>query len=406
MFGAVVEGMDVVRRIESVGSKSGKCAAAVTVMDCGQLDAELVDDGHVSAAGRALLARQREEEARAARETRLPGVEEPDAASARRLMESMGHEVRSSNHETYVDAGDYRGGKEPKVGGGLSEIAGRFFEAPSGGKKANAGEQAAEGGAEGDKRAAGREDLEGDLPVRAAGSALGGGGGIQSDASAGGEGLTPKQRKLFELRLKLNESRKANQVAVVEEKKRKEAPEDYERQQKKKLYETLSKRRDEIAEARGIDPTKKHLLMTAEQAAEEYKRKDKKSKTASGGEVFSKHNLFNAYDKRTKNIKVNAEEYAAAKAADPHFYSGSDNLAYGGNGAVPQEAIDRMAAELEEQKKKRLNFSRRRKHYEERDVTHINDRNAHFNKKLDRAFGEHTREIKANLERGTALPEH
>lgn len=108
-----------------------------------------------------------------------------------------------------------------------------------------------------------------------------------------------------------------------------------------------TERRDEIAEARGVDPTKKHLLMTAEQAAEEYKRKDKKSKTALGGEVFSKHNLFNAYDKRTKNIKVNEEEYAAAKAADPNFYTGADNLSFGQNGAVPQDNIDRMAEELE-----------------------------------------------------------
>ena len=64
-----------------------------------------------------------------------------------------------------------------------------------------------------------------------------------------------------------------------------------------------------------------------------------------------------------------------------------------------------MVAELEAQKKKRAEFSRRRTHREAKDVTHINDRNEHFNKKLDRAYGDHTAEIKANLERGTALPD-
>lgn len=49
-------------------------------------------------------------------------------------------------------------------------------------------------------------------------------------------------------------------------------------------------------------------------------------------------------------------------------------------------------------------FSRRRKFREDRDVDYINDRNAHFNKKIERAFGAATAEIKANLERGTALP--
>ena len=40
------------------------------------------------------------------------------------------------------------------------------------------------------------------------------------------------------------------------------------------------------------------------------------------------------------------------------------------------------------------------------DVDAINDRNQHFNRKLERSYGTYTAEIKANLERGTALPEH
>ncbi|KAI4983264.1 hypothetical protein ZWY2020_023756 [Hordeum vulgare] len=37
VFGEVVEGMDVVRNIEKVGSRSGTCAKYVVVADCGQL---------------------------------------------------------------------------------------------------------------------------------------------------------------------------------------------------------------------------------------------------------------------------------------------------------------------------------------------------------------------------------
>mmetsp|Transcript_4949 Transcript_4949/g.4717 ORF Transcript_4949/g.4717 Transcript_4949/m.4717 type:complete len:165 (-) Transcript_4949:132-626(-) len=37
VFGSVVEGMDVVRTVESVGSSSGKTKAPVLVADCGQL---------------------------------------------------------------------------------------------------------------------------------------------------------------------------------------------------------------------------------------------------------------------------------------------------------------------------------------------------------------------------------
>jgi pre-mRNA-splicing factor SYF2 len=50
-------------------------------------------------------------------------------------------------------------------------------------------------------------------------------------------------------------------------------------------------------------------------------------------------------------------------------------------------------------------FSRRRRYNDGADVDFINDRNAHFNKKIQRAFGQYTSEIKANLERGTALPD-
>ena len=39
----------------------------------------------------------------------------------------------------------------------------------------------------------------------------------------------------------------------------------------------------------------------------------------------------------------------------------------------------------------------------EADVDYINDRNKHFNKKIDRAFGEYTKVIRENLERGTAI---
>jgi hypothetical protein len=51
----------------------------------------------------------------------------------------------------------------------------------------------------------------------------------------------------------------------------------------------------------------------------------------------------------------------------------------------------------------RPRLAARRTHYEDEDITSINDRNAVFNKKLERAFGEYTLEMRQNLERGTAL---
>ena len=37
VFGSVVEGMDVVEKVEAVGSQSGKTSKKVVIADCGQL---------------------------------------------------------------------------------------------------------------------------------------------------------------------------------------------------------------------------------------------------------------------------------------------------------------------------------------------------------------------------------
>jgi peptidylprolyl isomerase len=37
VFGQVIEGLDVVKEIEKVGSSSGKTSKAVVIADCGQL---------------------------------------------------------------------------------------------------------------------------------------------------------------------------------------------------------------------------------------------------------------------------------------------------------------------------------------------------------------------------------
>lgn len=70
-----------------------------------------------------------------------------------------------------------------------------------------------------------------------------------------------------------------------------------------------------------------------------------------------------------------------------------------------EDKIDRMVQELKDRENKLKSFSRRRKFHEEKDIDSINDRNEHFNKKIERAFGKYTLEIKNNLERGTALPD-
>lgn len=62
-----------------------------------------------------------------------------------------------------------------------------------------------------------------------------------------------------------------------------------------------------------------------------------------------------------------------------------------------------MAKEVEDRIEKRNSFSRRRTFNADKDVTSINERNRHFNDKLERNYSKYANEIKSNLERGTAI---
>lgn len=216
--------------------------------------------------------------------------------------------------------------------------------------------------------------------------------------------LTGKQKKLFELRLKMNEARKANQTAMVAEKKRMEAPQESRGISKQKWIEERKKKIGKLLDANGLDMTKAYMLDTEQMAETKYKKWEKEP-APSGWDVFNQKTLYNAYKKRTKNIEVDLEEYNKMKEADPEFYREASSLQYGKAPKISEEKIDRMVKELKDRDEKRSSFSRRRRFHEEKDIDSINDRNEHFNKKIERAFGKYTLEIKNNLERGTALPD-
>ncbi|KAJ7541994.1 hypothetical protein O6H91_10G084800 [Diphasiastrum complanatum] len=225
--------------------------------------------------------------------------------------------------------------------------------------------------------------------------------GVNSEVYAG---LNARQKKLFNLRLKLNAARKANQTAIIAEKKREEAPQETRGISKQKWFEDRQKRIGKHLEVNGLDMSKAYMLDTQEAAEDKYKKWDKKP-APFGWDVFNQKSLYNAYKKRTKHIPYSMEDYAKAKEADTDFYRDGASLQYGKTPDIPEENIDKMVNELEERALNRNGFSRRRKFHEEKDIDAINDRNEHFNRKIERAFGKYTVEIKNNLERGTALPD-
>lgn len=216
--------------------------------------------------------------------------------------------------------------------------------------------------------------------------------------------LSGRQKKLFELRLKMNEARKANQTAMVAEKKKLEPPGESRGVSKQKWLEERKKKIGRLLDANGLDMSKAYMLDTQEMAETKYKKWEK-DPAPEGWDVFNQKTLYNAYKKRTKSVDVDLDEYNQMKEADPEFYREASSLQYGKAPKISEEKIDKMVKELKDREEKSRSFSRRRKFREEKDIDSINDRNEHFNKKIERAFGKYTLEIKNNLERGTALPD-
>lgn len=216
--------------------------------------------------------------------------------------------------------------------------------------------------------------------------------------------LTGRKKKLFELRLKMNEARKANQNAMVAEKKRMEAPTESRGISKEKWYEERKKKIGKLLDANGLDMKEAYMLDTQEAAEAKYKKRDKEP-APFGWDVFNQRTLYNAHKKRAQKVDIDLEEYNRNKEADPEFYRQASSLQYGKAPKISEDRIEKMAKELKDRENSRSSFSRRRRHHDEKDVDSINDRNEHFNKKIERAFGKYTLEIKNNLERGTALPD-
>ncbi|TMW80678.1 hypothetical protein EJD97_016905, partial [Solanum chilense] len=118
-----------------------------------------------------------------------------------------------------------------------------------------------------------------------------------------------------------------------------------------------------------------------------------------------KKKLFELRLKMNEARKANQSAMVAEKKKTEAPPAESQNLQCGKGPKLSDDKIERMVKELKDRDEKHQSFSRRRKFHEEKDMDSINDRNEHFNKKIERAFGKYSLEIKNNLERATALPD-
>mmetsp|Transcript_58390 Transcript_58390/g.126320 ORF Transcript_58390/g.126320 Transcript_58390/m.126320 type:complete len:472 (+) Transcript_58390:65-1480(+) len=219
-----------------------------------------------------------------------------------------------------------------------------------------------------------------------------------------------KERKLFELRLRMNQCRSANNKEVVEEQKRVADPEYAKRKAEERHKQALEKEEGatgkegrEVGQkeprAGSLPDGKAHLLDTLEAVEARESKKKKTDPDTFGWDVFNQDSLARAHEKRLKHLEFDQGAYDEQKqelAASNSVYAGLDFKA-------TEAAKDRLQSAMDKMEKKKKDFSRRRNFVSEEDCNFINERNRFFNKKMERAFGAYTTEARQNLERGTAL---
>lgn len=219
--------------------------------------------------------------------------------------------------------------------------------------------------------------------------------------------LSDAEKKLRELKQRLNTSRVLNKKDVIEEDRRNKNLNTGAKRKAELEEEDRKRREEEQSKNSGVNPEKeKNLNVTALDAEWMEERKKKKKRKEPIANPHDPEMHYRAYKKRTEGLEkvMSKAEYEKAKEAEKKdFYRDADNLKYGETAKASAEAANRMVKELGERAAKRLQYSRRRTYYEEADVTYINDRNRQFNDKVAKAFDKYTGEIKQNLERGTAV---
>ena len=107
------------------------------------------------------------------------------------------------------------------------------------------------------------------------------------------------------------------------------------------------------------------------------------------------------YNRRIRDLKPNPEAYKQQQAQLENHQA---DLSFQVMAHQPLPgALEKLVQDVDKQQANNANRSKRRLHDDSEDVTYINHRNMHFNKKLARTYDKFTAELKGNLERGTAL---
>lgn len=212
-----------------------------------------------------------------------------------------------------------------------------------------------------------------------------------------------RMKRLRSLHTARNEARTHNHQEVVAEEARNKLPPNYEAKKRQAEWLMEDQKNREEATTQGKDYDRIKLLNISAVEAERLERKKKKKNPDQGFSTYEQATV-RQHNRLIKSMPtMDVEQYEKLKQKYGDAFYGGPNVIIHGMHEDKKDAIDKMVNDLEGQIAKRAKYSRRRTHNDDADIDYINERNAKFNKKLERFYGEHTAEIKQNLERGTAI---
>lgn len=215
--------------------------------------------------------------------------------------------------------------------------------------------------------------------------------------------LAERKERLRNLHKLRQEARTHNHQEVVAEDARKKLPNNWEARKRQADWIVADDKAREEAKAQGQDYDRLKLLEVSAVDAEKIEKKKKKHNPDLGFSTFEAQTA-RQYNRLVKSMPArDMSKYEKQKQElGEAFYGGPNTVIHGLVKDTPA-AINNMVKDLEQQIDRRKKYSRRRIYNDDADVDFINERNSKFNKKLERFYGEHTAEIKQNLERGTAI---
>ncbi|XP_013103409.1 pre-mRNA-splicing factor Syf2 [Stomoxys calcitrans] len=226
---------------------------------------------------------------------------------------------------------------------------------------------------------------------------------MDSTEKTAAQKLAERKERLRNLHKLRQEARTHNHQEVIAEDARKKLPNNWEARKRQADWLLADEKAREEAKAEGQDYDRLKLLEVSAIDAEKIEKKKKKQNPDLGFSTFEAQTA-RQYNRLVKNMPArDMAKYEKQKAELGEAFYGCPNTIIHGLVKDTPSAINNMVKDLEQQIDRRKKYSRRRIYNDDADVDFINERNSKFNKKLERFYGEHTAEIKQNLERGTAI---